>query len=291
MTSSTSRALIALGLLVLVWAYSWIIMKQVLQHAAPIDFAALRYSGGAIVLFVVLLLRRDTLAPPPLLPTLLVGLAQTLGFQALAQWALVSGGAGKVALFCYTMPFWVVLLAWWWLNDIPGRRQWLGLTLAACGLLLVIAPWQDLNNWLSVSLAIGGGMAWAIGTVLSKRVFQQHAVSPLVFTAWQMLIGALALCALAWQLDAKPIDWNSEFLWQLAYSIFLASSLAWVLWSIIVRALPSSVAGLSSLLVPIGAILLAWLLLGDSPSTIELVGIAMIMAGLLVIRPRSAKST
>jgi drug/metabolite transporter (DMT)-like permease len=285
--TANSRALLALALLVLVWAYSWIIMKQALAHAGPFDFAALRYLGGALVLFMLLVWRRESLLPPPLLPTLTVGLAQTAAFQSLAQWALVSGGAGKVSLFCYTMPFWVVLLAWWWLHEKPGNRQWLGLSLAGTGLLLVISPWQGWGNWISVVLAIGGGIAWAIGTVLSKRVFQRHAISPIRFTAWQMLLGAMALCLVAWQVPSRSIDWSREFLLELGYSVFLASSLAWVLWSFIVRELPTSVAGLSGLLVPVGAITLAWLLLGEIPDNTELVGIIFIIAGLFVIRPRS----
>lgn len=290
MPLSRNRALGLLALLVIVWAYSWIVMKQVTAYSDPFDFAALRYLGGAAVLFLILVARRESLAPPPLLLTLAVGLAQTAGFQALAQWALVYGGAGKVSLFCYTMPFWVVLLAWWWRNERPSVHQWLGIGLAAAGLLMVIAPWQGLDNWRPVLLAIGGGVCWAIGTVLSKITFERYDISPLRFTAWQMLLGAIALALMAGLLSQRTIDWTPEFIAGLAYSILLASSLGWLLWSLIVRALPTSVAGLSSLLVPIGAILLGWWLLNDAPSGIDFVGICLIMAGLVVVRPRRSKA-
>lgn len=283
---ANTRALLALLVLVLIWGYSWIIMKQVLAFAGPFEFAALRYSGGTLVLFVFLLLRGKSLRPPPLLPTLIIGLAQTTAFQALAQWALLTGGAGKVSLFCYTMPFWVVLLAWWWLQEKPGGKQRLGLAFAAAGLLLVISPWEGLDDGLSIGLAIAGGVAWAVGTVLSKRLFLRHNLPPVNFTAWQMLWGALALWLVAWQVPSPPIQWTPTFLFGLAYSVFLASSLAWVLWSLIVRELPTSVAGLSGLLVPVCAIGLAWLLLNEVPTPMEVIGIALIMAGLLVIRPR-----
>lgn len=290
MPITTNRALGLLALLVLVWAYSWIVMKQVTAYAGPFDFAALRYLGGAAVLFVILLIRREALAPPPLLLTLAVGATQTAGFQACAQWALMYGGAGKVSLFCYTMPFWVVFFAWWWLNERPGKRQWAAVGLAAIGLLLVIAPWQGLNNWRSVLLAVGGGVCWAMGTVLSKILFQRHQnISPIRFTAWQMLLGALVLALVAWQVPSRAIDWSPQFIAGLIYSVLLASSLGWLLWSLIVRALPTSVAGLSGLLVPIGAILLAWLILNDAPTGIEIIGVCLIIAGLLVVRPRSTK--
>lgn len=289
--SAHQRTLLALFFLVIIWAYSWIIMKQMMQYADPFDFSALRYFGGALVLFVILLATGRSLNPPPLLPTLTVGLAQTAAFQGFAQWALVSGGAGKIALFCYTMPFWSVLLAWWWFKEKPNAWQLAGLSLAALGLLLIIAPWQSLPNGTSILLAIVAGIFWATGTVLSKKLFeQQPKLSLLNFTTWQMFLGALVLCLLAWLVPSKPIQWTGEFIWGLAYSVLLASSVAWLLWQTVVRNLPTSVAGLSSLLVPLTAILLAWLLLQEVPSYLELLGIGCIMLGLLVVRPGSRKS-
>lgn len=261
-------------------------MKQMTAYAAPFDFAALRYLGGSAVLFLALIASKERLAPPPLLPTLLVGLGQTTAFQALAQWALVSGGAGKVALFCYTMPFWVVLFAWWGLKEKPTKAQWLGISFAGFGLLLVISPWQQLSSTESILLAIGGGIAWALGTVISKWMFQRYSMSALNFTAWQMLLGSLVLCVIAWLTPSKPIVWSNHFILGLGYSVILASSLAWLLWAYIVRTLPTSIAGLSSLLVPLSAILMAWILLNEQPTAIEGLGIIIIMFGLFIIRPK-----
>lgn len=275
----------ALAVMVLIWAYSWIVMKQMMLYAGPFEFGALRYLGGALVLFAVLAIMRQSLAPPPFWPTLLVGLCQTTGFQALAQLALVTGGAGKVSLFCYTMPFWVVLFAWVALSDKPTPKQWWGITLAAIGLILVIEPWHNLGTMQSTLLAITGGAAWAAGTVLSKWMYQRYTLKPLNFTAWQMLLGALMLCAIAWYIPSKPIQWNTEFILGLSYSIFLASSVAWLIWSRLVQALPTSIVGLVSLMVPLTAILMAWAILNEQPSLVEGIGIAVIMVGLFVVRP------
>src|SRR5579875_1509238 len=123
-------AWIALLILTVIWSLNWTVMKAAMAYAGPFTFSAMRYVIGTVVLFLLLALRRESLQPPPLAPTLLIGLTQTTGFQALAQWALVAGGAGKTALFAYTMPFWVVPLAWWWLHEKPGARQWTGTVLA-----------------------------------------------------------------------------------------------------------------------------------------------------------------
>lgn len=279
----TRGAVLALLATIVLWAYSWVVMKQVLAYAGPFDFAALRYLLGAAVLFGALLLAGQSLKPPPLVPTILIGLCQTAAFQGLAQWALVSGGAGHVALLAYTMPFWAVLLAWLLLRERPTRAHWIGLALAAIGLLCIIEPWHGLGNAASTVLAVAGGVAWAAGTVLSKRLFQHHAVSALGLTAWQMLAGGVALGLVALAVPQRSIAWNGAFVAGLAYSVVLASSLAWWLWSIVLRRLPTTLASVSSLGVPIVGVLMAWAILHEVPSTMEWIGIGFVLLGLCAV--------
>ncbi|MEO7052690.1 MAG: EamA family transporter [Rhodanobacter sp.] len=275
--------MLALLVTIVLWAYSWVVMKQVLAYAGPFDFAALRYLIGAAVLFGALLLARQSLRPPPLLPMILIGLSQTAAFQGLEQWALLNGGAGHVALLAYTMPFWAVLLAWLILGDKPTARHWMGLALAAAGLLCIIEPWHVMGSAMSTTIAIVGGLAWAIGTVLSKRLFRRRSVGVLNLTAWQMLVGALALSIVALAVPQRPIVWNLAFTAGLIYSAVLASALAWWLWAIVLQRLPTTVASLSSLGVPVLSVLLAWLILHEQPSALEAAGISLVLLGLLAV--------
>lgn len=293
MSVSTDRrgALLVLLLPILIWSYNWIVMKQVLAWIGPFDFSALRFAIGVLVLFALMLVRGEPLKPPPLGQVVLIGLAQTAGFQALVQWALVDGGAGRTALLAYTMPFWVVPLAWWLLADRPGPRQWLSLGVAALGLVFVLEPWHGLGGAGSAALAIGGGLCWALGTVLSKRLFQRGGISALSLTTWQMAVGALFLILLALATQERPVVWSNYLIGALAYNAVLASGAAWLLWSWVVERLPAGVVGLSSLSVPIAGIAFAWLMLGERPSPTEWIGIALIAAALAIVnlrRPRAS---
>jgi drug/metabolite transporter (DMT)-like permease len=140
---------------------------------------------------------------------------------------------------------------------------------------------------VSTTLAIAGGVAWAAGTVLSKRMFRQHAPSVLSLTAWQMLLGGVALGGLALVTPERDIEWSGAFIAGLAYSVLLASSLAWWLWSIVLQRLPTTVASVSSLGVPVVSVMLAWLILHERPSLMEWVGIVLVLLGLLAIRATS----
>jgi drug/metabolite transporter (DMT)-like permease len=259
-------------------------MKVAMRDSGPFTFSALRYVIGTLVLFALLALRRNALNPTPWLPTILIGLAQTTAFQALAQWALVSGGAGKTALLAYTMPFWVVPLAWWWLHEKPGPRRWFCIAIAAAGFICVVEPWHPLGAPHSIVLAVLAGLAWAVATVLSKRLFQRHPdVTPLRLTAWQMLVGTIGLVVLMLLSHERPVAWTGTYVAALLYNGLLSSGVCWVLWALIVQRLSANVAGLTSLAVPVAGVLFAWSLLHERPSGPEWIGIVLIGTALLVL--------
>ena len=191
--SSRRQALLALGLMSLIWSLNWIVMKRAMQYIGPFDFSALRTAAGTTLLFALLWWRGESLAPPPLRDSILIGVAQTGAFQLLVQLSLVEGGAGKMALLAYTMPFWVIAFAWMLLGERPGPRQWACFGLAGAGLVLVMEPWREIGSLHSCLLALAGGGCWGLATVLTKRLFQRAAITPLRLTAWQALFGTILL--------------------------------------------------------------------------------------------------
>ena len=288
MTDTTSRrpALIALALMSLIWSFNWIVMKRAMHYIGPFDFSALRTVAGTALLFLLLWWRGEALAPPPWRDTILIGVAQTGGFQLLVQLSLVDGGAGKMALLAYTMPFWVIGFAWMMLGERPRRRQWVALALAAAGLVLVLEPWRGLGALHSCALALAGGACWAIATVLTKRLFQRATVTPLRLTAWQALFGTIVVVIGALVIPERGIEWSGELIGALVYNAVFAAAVAWALWLFVIERLPAGIAGIASLATPLLGVLLAWALLGEVPDVDEIVGIGLIAVALLaVLRP------
>lgn len=257
-------------------------MKQILSYSGPLDFVALRHILATVVLFAVLWLSGHSLRPPPLIHTALIGIFQTAGFQGLVQWALLYGGTGRVVFLAYIMPFWVVLLAWWLLQERPALHHWIGLALAAVGLISFIEPWH-LDNVPSTLLATAGGASWAIATVLTKRFFRVHAPDLLGFTAWQMLIGSTVLVAAVGFVSQREIDWTWQYVGGLLYNGILSSGFAWFLWTVALKHLSATVISVSTLGVPLMAILMAWFLLGEQLSSAEVVGVIFITLGIVSV--------
>lgn len=268
---------------VLLWGMSWIAMKSLASLIGPFDLVVARYAIGYLVLLAYLLVTRQPLRFPPFWLTVGIALFQATALQCFAQFALITGGAGQVVMLAYTMPFWAVLFAWLLLGERPTRHHAVAFVLAALGLLAVIAPWKGMGTLLSSLLALAGGVCWGFGMVLAKMLFLRHKVNVLTVTTWQMLLGALFAVPFAVFWPQMPVRWGSELYLGLLYMGVVASALGWALWMFVVRRVSATVAGMSSLGVPVLTVIFAWLLLGERPGLDELVGIVLIMAGLVAV--------
>jgi drug/metabolite transporter (DMT)-like permease len=282
-------AIFALVVLSAIWGYNWVVMKVALADATPIMFAALRTFLGAVVLFLVLAVLRKPLAPKALPATFLLGLLQTTGFVGFTIWALEEGGAGKTAVLVYTMPFWVLVLAWPFLGERLRGAQWWAVALAFGGLVFILTPWQWQGAIKPKLLAVLAGLAWAASTLVAKHMRRRTDFDLLSLTAWQMLLGALPLVFIAGVGSPSPIHWSPAFVVALLYNVIPGNAIAWLLWLYILHRLPAGLASMGMLATPVIGVLAAWLQLGEAPGVDEgagmlLIGVALALLSIEAIR-------
>lgn len=284
MTRTADRgALLLMLVTVMLWSLSWVAMKYMLLYIGPFDGVFMRNLMAFAVLLVVQLVGGRSLRMPA--PGLMVAVAlfQTAGMQTLCQMALVTGGAGQVSLLAYTMPFWVVLFAWMLLGDKPSGKHWVGIVLAAIGLVSVMSPWEGLGSVQGSALAVAGGASWGLGVVLAKRLFQQYQPDILTVTMWQMFLCAVLTLPLVVLVPQRAIDWSLPFWLSMIYMAVFASALGWWLWMTVLGRVSAPVASMSALGVPIMTTIFAAVLLGERPSVWDYTGIFFLFAGLVVV--------
>ncbi len=270
------KAIVALLLLCLIWGYNWVLMKEALQYASPLDFAALRTAPSGLLLLAIMAARRQSLAPQAPAALFLLGLLQTTGFIGFVTWALVEGGAGKTAVLAFTMPFWTLLLAWPLLGEKLRGLQWVAAAVALLGLVLVLEPWHLAGSLASKLLAVAGGISWALAAILAKRLRAKHPQDLLSMTAWQAMLGAIPLVALALLVPSTPIHWTPYFGLILLYNIVLGTALGWLLWLYILHHVSAGTAGLSVLAIPVVGVMASRWQLGEQPGMLELIGMLTI---------------
>ena len=283
--NSESAAVATLALLSVVWGYNWVVVKIALEYAGPFQFLAFRMTLAALVLFAIGRSLGLPLAMPYPKKTLLLGLVQTTLYGSLMTWALVRGGAGKVAILTFTMPFWIVILAWMFLGERVRARQWPIIFLALCGMILILEPWQLKSDYFSNLLAVAGGFCWAVSVLQIKKIKLHSQRELFALTAWQMILGSIGLIALSLIFPSHPIRWEMPLILALCYSVIIAAALGWVMWLFVLQRLPANISSLGTLAIPVIGTLAAWIQLHDAPTRIELAGIFLIcvaLAGLAV---------
>jgi drug/metabolite transporter (DMT)-like permease len=271
----------ALAAMILIWGYSWVVMKIALRHAHPFDFAALRVALGSAFLFGIVALRRTPLTLSRYRMAFLLGTLQVALFVALSHFALLEAGPGKTSVLVFTMPFWMIVFAHFLIHERMRGAQWIAVALAFAGLALIVAPWQ-LTSLKGSILAVSAGAVWAISSVLSKK-WPTAGADPLVFTAWQLLFGCAWLTLLAFTWPHDPIRWNVELLWTLAFSAILATAVGWWLWSYVLARSPAGITGLNALGIPVVAVIASAIQLGERPPPHELAGMLLIGAALALL--------
>ena len=277
------RPAIALLVVSLVWGFTWVLTKQALAYAPPFAFAAQRCLGGALALFAALgLLGRPLglIAPGKTLAIALVNVAAFLTFQT---WALVEGGAGKTAVLNYTMPFWMLLMAWPFLGERIRVPQWLAAICALGGLALIIQPWNMHTSQFSKFLGLAGAVCWGVGSILIKRLRLQREVDLISLTAWQLLMGAAPLLLLSLAIPDRATTWSGTYIAILSFISVFSTALCWWLWAYILDRVPAWEASLSVLGAPVVALLSSRWLLGEEFQVTEVLGMLLIGFGLTLL--------
>lgn len=282
MRSSRYLPILALAALALMWGYGWVPGKLGVINSGAFIFAALRTFPAYLILFALLPLLGRPLRPKAVGLTAVVGVLQMGGFVGLTTAALVAGGAGHTAMLANTWQFWLLVLAWLFLDERLAGAQWLSVAVGLVGLVLIIEPWQ-LRGVLSSLLALAGAVCFAAGAVVAKVLRQRHQVELLSLTTWQGLFGTIPLVVIAALFPGEGIHWSGTFIWSLAYSVLLGTALSSILWLYVLHALPANMAGIGTIGTPAVGVLASWIQLGEDLSAAEIVGMVLVVLALSLL--------
>lgn len=284
-------ALVALVAVSVLWGYNWVVVKIAMGYAAPFTFVAWRTLGGGILLGLIgLALRRQLRPEPPVLFYAVLGFFQTAGLLGLATWAVVTTGAGQVAILVYTMPLWCALLAWPFLGERVNLKQGVAILVAFVGILCMLGPIA--GTGFADLVAIAAGLSWAIGVIYMKRHARGRHIDLYRLTMWQMLCAGVMLAIVAAAAHEPAIDWTPTFVAALLYNIVIANALGYSMWFFVLSILPAGEASMGSLLAPVVGVIAAWAQLGERPSLLEGLGMLLVLGGVTLlsyIRGRPAR--
>jgi drug/metabolite transporter (DMT)-like permease len=181
--------------------------------------------------------------------------------------------SGQAAILGFTMPVWAALIGWLFFRERLSGRQWLAVALTACGVLLL--TWRSLDAYrqapLGVALALLAAVGWAGGTMIIKR--SGVAVPATVLSGWQLLVASLPVTAVRWSHRGRAAwSWPSPLVMlAIAYITIVPMGVGNVVWFAIVGLLPAHLAGLSTILVPVVAMVSGAIVHGEPLGPLQIV--------------------
>lgn len=283
------RATALLALLTLVWGTNWPLFPVVMRELSVWTFRSLTMTAAALMLLALAHARGLSLRLPrsSWRPVAAGGLIYLAVWNIASALAAVLIPSGQAAVLGFTMPVWAALIGWGLMGQRLDARQWLSVALAAAGVALL--AWRGAQAYAAapfgVVLALVAAIGWAVGTLVIKR--SAVAVPSLVLTGWQLLLASVPVTLGALLLGQGP--WfmpSTTTLAALVYIAIVPMAIGNVAWFAIVGLLPPHVAGVSSILVPVVAMVSGAIVHGEPVGPVQLAAMAC-CAGALALTLRA----
>lgn len=268
----------------LTWGTTYLVTTELLPPERPLTAGLLRALPAGLLL---LALTRTLPHGRWWLRSFALGTLNIGAFFALLFVAAYRLPGGVAATVGAIGPLVVAALAARVLHErFTGRRLAAGLA-GALGVALLVLQAGGRLDPLGLAAALGGVLSMATGIVLTKRWGQP--ARPLATTSWQLIAGGLVLLPLAIAFEGLPDQpVNLGNIVGYGYLSLVGAALAYALWFRGISALPAGSVSFLALLSPVVAVLAGWLVLNQSLTTGQLVGIGVILAAVLSVTLRPA---
>ena len=253
--------------------------KAAIEHFPPILLMSIRFSATAAVLL--------WFVRPPWHLMHRIFWAALVG--AAIQYSLTyTGLAGldasvMILVVQLEVPF-AALLAWLVFKDPLGWRGFGGMVLAFAGIALIAGSPEQRTNLLPVLLVAGGGLAFAVGQIMIKRIGQIGGFTMIACVAAiagpQLLVSSLIFEQGQMEaiLRAPPIVWVT-----VAYLALVMTSLGYALWYHLLGRYEVTRVIPFLLLVPVTTVLGGVLFLGEPLTLIRVAGGLLVIAGVAIM--------
>jgi probable blue pigment (indigoidine) exporter len=272
LSGATDRILTALA--PASWGTTYVITATLLPPDRPLLASLLRALPAGLLM--LLLVRRLPPAPVWWRRFLVLGVLNFGGFFPLLFYAAYRLPGGVAATLATVQPLIVAGLAWLVLRTRTPAPQLVAAVVGVGGVGLMTLTARarlDVGGILAMLTAVA---MLGLGIVLTKRWGSPGG--PLLSAGWQMTLGGVALVPLAVGVEGLPASLTLANLAGYAYLASIGGALSYLLWFRgIARLAPTSVS-LLGLFSPITATLAGLLVLGQTLTPAQVVGLAVALA-------------
>jgi len=212
-------------------------------------------------------------------------------YQYLFVGGLARTSVANGVLLMSSTPILITLLSTISGKERTGAFHWAGTLLSLLGIYIVVGRGAQVSgaSLKGDAMLLGAALCWALYTIGARPLMARH--SPVGVTALSMLIGTFAYLPLAApNLGRVPWGEVSAITWiKLVYSSLFAICVAYTIWYAAVRAIGSARTSVYSNLLPIVAMLTAYVWLHEPLGVPKIAGAAAVLAGVALTRMGQAR--
>ncbi|MBS1786446.1 MAG: DMT family transporter [Acidobacteria bacterium] len=281
-----------MAFVVLIWGGNFAVLKTAYSQIAPFPFAALRFALATVLMMALLWWREGDVRFPKgsFWKFVWLGVIGNTIYQALFANGLAMTTSANSSLIASTSPVAVAIAGGLIGLERITRFTVLGMALALGGISIVVGSrgaaltshtlWGDL-------LVLGSVACWA-AYVLGMRTVKGH-ISSLRATTLTMMTGTpgLILFGLPGLAKMQQTGWRgigTAAIFGIIYSAALALVACYLLYNRNVRLIGGVKTAIYGCLIPVVAALIAWPVLGERPTLLQITGAVLILAGVLLTR-------
>jgi drug/metabolite transporter (DMT)-like permease len=290
-------------LMVLIWGTNYSVLKRAFVEVPPEAFNSIRLAIASTVFLAAIewIKRRGRRRPGELSPVFYtphaltvrdrwdlvwLGLFGHFGYQVFFVNGVAITSVSNAAVIIGATPAVVTVVSSVLGLERIGKVHWAGAFMSLAGLYFVVGHGASfaadtLTGDLMVAASVGCWVAYTIG---SGRLIARH--SPLYVTGITMAIGGLPYAAITFP-HVLGVDWSTVPLWiwpAVTLSALLAFNLSYVIWYVAVQRIGNARTSMYSSLVPIVAMAVAIVWLGEPVSAMRLFGASAVLGGVALTR-------
>jgi drug/metabolite transporter (DMT)-like permease len=283
------RVWAGLATIYLVWGSTYLAIRVMVETVPALLGSGVRFVLAGAAMLAVLAVRGGLRALRPtrrqLAGAALIG-ALLPGANAVVTVAEVDVPSGLAALLIGSVPLVVILLRRA-TGDRVARASMAGVVLGFGGVALLLLPGErpDGATLAGMLALLGAAVMWASGSFLIPRLELPRGT--LASIGWQLLLGGLMIVAAGLVAgeggDVHPGAFSGDSLLAFAFLVLIGSVLAYSVYAWLLRNVPVSKVATYAYVNPMVAILLGWLILGETVTGAMLAGAAVIVAAVAVV--------
>lgn len=275
----------------LIWGLNYVVAKVSLREMDPLLFTALRFVVGAVICWIILLMREKDfrITKRQFWHLFFTGIIAHGINQITFIYGVARTTAGAASIILASPPIWVALLAAFLkLEKVNGKTaigifiSFLGVSLVVMGSKGTVLGGTD-ALWGNVLVFIAG-IFWSIYTIM-VRVYLKD-LSIIKFTTYSITFTSIFFMAITYKQMING-DWSAysaEAWYGVLFSGIFVLGISYILWNTAIQKVGPTRTAVYANLPPFISILVGWFQLGEMITGIQLIGGLIVLGGLIYVR-------